>query len=337
MTANDFIFDSIVRRQIFLQRFANGEAKKAVDVLTNVRDYLTGRIASAGDNTTNLTIMLADIESTLVSLYADLPVEDITEKLALTHGQLIIDVLNEASVDDVLFVIPSNEQLIQAVTGGNVLAPVGVTQITIEDIISDFAEAKANEMMTLINTGMLTGQTNSEIIKSVNDLLSTKQRRNVETIVRTLTNHAANRVQQQIYRNHKPYLDGYEWVSILDARTTLLCAGRDGFTYKMSDNDPVPPAHHGCRSTTVPKLRKQYERPGLSGERIAGKTKTNASTNFDSWLRRQSKDFIIEYLGPNRAKLYIENNLPIDRFRDETGVVYTLDQLENLRGVVLNG
>lgn len=43
----------------------------------------------------------------------------------------------------------------------------------------------------------------------------------------------------------------YLWVSVLDERTTEICISRSGNVYTYGDG-PEPPAHIGCRSSTVP-------------------------------------------------------------------------------------
>jgi SPP1 gp7 family putative phage head morphogenesis protein len=45
----------------------------------------------------------------------------------------------------------------------------------------------------------------------------------------------------------------YQWVSILDNRTTPICIDRNGNVY-VYGKGPMPPAHVNCRSTTVPLL-----------------------------------------------------------------------------------
>ena len=43
----------------------------------------------------------------------------------------------------------------------------------------------------------------------------------------------------------------YLWVSVLDSHTTQICIDRDGNVYVYGEG-PEPPAHIGCRSSTVP-------------------------------------------------------------------------------------
>ncbi len=46
-------------------------------------------------------------------------------------------------------------------------------------------------------------------------------------------------------------IEQYEWVSILDSRTSEICRARSGQRY-FYGNGPLPPAHPNCRSSIVP-------------------------------------------------------------------------------------
>lgn len=48
----------------------------------------------------------------------------------------------------------------------------------------------------------------------------------------------------------------YQWVSILDNRTTPICIDRNGNVYVFGKG-PMPPAHVNCRSATVPLANDQ--------------------------------------------------------------------------------
>ncbi len=87
-------------------------------------------------------------------------------------------------------------------------------------------------------------------------------RPDIDRTVRTVRSHVAN----QAYLNSFNQL-GFEYVrfvSVLDGRTSKLCASLDGSIWEI--NDPakrVPPLHPHCRSILVP-VRERWE---LLGER----------------------------------------------------------------------
>ncbi len=79
----------------------------------------------------------------------------------------------------------------------------------------------------------------------------------------------------------------YEWVSVLDDRTTEICLSRDGNRYVFG-RGPVPPAHVGCRSTIVPVRAGAPSTPN----------------NFGDWLRGQPDEFVNDALDGRRSARY---------------------------------
>jgi hypothetical protein len=67
----------------------------------------------------------------------------------------------------------------------------------------------------------------------------------------------------------------YLWVSVLDSHTTVICQQRDGNVYTYGEG-PEPPAHIGCRSSTVP----------FDG------TAPISMPSFTVWANGQSQEFL---------------------------------------------
>ena len=98
---------------------------------------------------------------------------------------------------------------------------------------------------------------------------------------------------------------------------------------------PVPPAHWGCRSTTIPKVKPEYDVGAkLHGKRPAigadGVSHVSGRTTYGGWLKRQPTEFIDEALGTDRSRLFRSGKLSLDKFVDPTGREYTIKQLESL-------
>jgi len=134
-------------------------------------------------------------------------------------------------------------------------------------------------------------------------------RRSAERLVRTATTHVAARARLESYRT-SPNIDRYEWSSVLDSRTSVVCAGRDGNVYPL-DKGPLPPAHPNCRSTI---------NPVFVGEGPAQRQ------TFGGWLQAQPTNVQNEVLGPTRAKAFRAGER-IDRFTNRRGDGLTLEEL----------
>jgi hypothetical protein len=52
-----------------------------------------------------------------------------------------------------------------------------------------------------------------------------------------------------------------------------------------------------------------------------------AKTTFSTWLKRQSKEFQIEYLGPTRYEAFSKGQFTLTNFTNSNGKTYTLEQL----------
>ncbi|EMP8442903.1 minor capsid protein, partial [Acinetobacter baumannii] len=164
----------------------------------------------------------------------------------------------------------------------------------------------------------------------------------IERTVRTVRSHVAN----QAYLNSFNQI-GFEYVrfvSVLDGRTSKLCASLDGSVWEI--NDPakrVPPLHPHCRSILVPVEKEGKlpgERPFVMDERkvkdipkdersqLIGQL--DANTTFKEFFKKTDDFFQKEWLGPKRYKLYKEGKFDFEKFFDPEGRLYTLDQLRKL-------
>jgi len=84
----------------------------------------------------------------------------------------------------------------------------------------------------------------------------------------------------------------------------------------------------------VPVLKPEYHReiPGSTrpSKGPDGVEHVSSSTSYGGWLARQPAAFQKEVLGPARYKLFSKGDLSIDRFIDDNGKQYTLEQLKDL-------
>lgn len=162
----------------------------------------------------------------------------------------------------------------------------------------------------LVTNGYVTRLTKQQII---NSLIGTKannyrdgigrqldnlNRGAIATTIQHLSQYASTNIAKKVYGE-------YEWVSVLDDATTDICRGRDGNVY-VYGRGPIPPAHGGCRSTTVPR----YDRAGTPELR------------FGMWAKQQPEVFI---------KDAFDGKVPS---RYEGTAALTLDQYRGKRKII---
>lgn len=131
----------------------------------------------------------------------------------------------------------------------------------------------------------------------------------------TLLQHAAGIVQAAVASQ---YFEKYRWVSVLDSRTTDICRSRNGKVYRYGEG-PLPPAHVGCRSKTVP---------------VEDATPDIPDSYYD-WIKRQPASVQDDVLGKTKAdalragtakktdydKLSVNSSLTLAKFKDKLKLI----------------
>lgn len=190
-------------------------------------------------------------------------------------------------------------------------------------------------------------------------------RRGTEALVRTAITHISSVARDQIYQNNEDLIDGIIWISTLDSRTSSVCVSRDGMRYPI-DSGPRPPAHVNCRSSTAPDLksyrelgidideperstraflavparmnvtqyRRELARQGLTqaqrNQIITNLSGQTDAQDFNSFLRRQTKEFQETVLGVERTRLYRDGRLTLRQLIAPNETYHTLDELRRI-------
>ncbi len=220
----------------------------------------------------------------------------------------------------------------------------------VDDLLSRIAESARQKVEYAIRDGINSGKTNQEIVQRIRgtkrlnyeDGILNGTKTDIERTVRTVRSHVAN----QAYLNSFNQI-GFEYVrfvSVLDGRTSKLCASLDGSVWEI--NDPakrVPPLHPNCRSILVPVEKDGQlvgERPFVMDERrvkdipkeersqLIGQL--DANTTFKEFFKKTDDFFQREWLGPKRFKLYKDGKFDFEKFFDPEGRFYSLDDLRKL-------
>lgn len=199
------------------------------------------------------------------------------------------------------------------------------------------------------------------------DGMTEMTRRQVQAVVRTAVQHVANNARKDFFTANADLITQEQFVATLDSRTTPICRALDGKLFEVGKG-PQAPLHFQCRSlriaaidgvllgdrpanpTTEKMLLKEYaDKNGLGNiasradlpkgtkgayDDWARKRKREmigpvpATENYQTWLKRQPNEFQDEVLGAERAALYRDGKLTLDKFVDlQTGRQFSLDEL----------
>lgn len=319
-----------IRHQIFLQRHGSSIWKEAREQLTDIEEYVL-ELLDKEDLTPFALGRITNIEESIREIIenSNLTRDQITkfEDLAVYEQDFfarVIDEVTDFAVDRVEtghLISSLKRQPMNLVSGKQ-------RQVrTLGDMYEKLTETMAKNVSTQITSGISTGDSTGKIIADVRKLAYGKSRREVEAVVRTATNHVSNTTRKELAENNDWMFDGYKFLATLDARTTIICAGLDGKVLS-ADTNQIPPLHYNCRSTIVPKVKDEFS-IGLEGGKRASKFgPVDAQLTYDGFLRRQSKAFQEEVLGKERARLF-RAGMPIKSFTNDSGIVYTLEELKN--------
>ena len=84
----------------------------------------------------------------------------------------------------------------------------------------------------------------------------------------------------------------------------------------------------------MPEVKEEYRLGGL-GERASMDGPVDNQLTYGGFLRKQSKEFQNDVLGPRRAALFRSGKVKINQFTDDAGRVLTLDELAAREGLTL--
>ncbi len=214
----------------------------------------------------------------------------------------------------------------------------------LKDWFSKQSIAMQSRIEQQIRIGLAAGETTQQISQRFRGLASVfnADRRGTQAIVRTAVNHVTSQAKEEVYKENTDVIKGVQWVSTLDNRTTVICAGLDGEIFPVGEGQR-PPAHFACRSTTVP-VTKSFEEIGIQGlkevpegsrasqsERFTGQVP--ARQTYGEWLRTQTVDNQNQVLGVRKAILFRQGKVQIDSFTDDRNRVLTLKQLQKSEGL----
>lgn len=207
-----------------------------------------------------------------------------------------------------------------------------------------------------IRRGMAEGLTAAQLAVRirkghVNNITYTQSKALVVTAITSVQ----NQVDQEIYGANEKSLRGYQYIAVLDSRTTSICAHRDGSIFPIGDLVHLPPAHFNCRSTTVPVFKSWDDMAKLEGVAQVRKNNIEKLTpeqiafydgqaplreTYNDWLHRQPQEVKLRHLGDyQRVEMFDAGDLTVDKFTNDAGNSIGIKELRRLSddGYVLPG
>jgi hypothetical protein len=202
----------------------------------------------------------------------------------------------------------------------NMLAEKG-TVLNIQDMINTAIIRYRNDLNMLVDRMNIF----PEDYETINDYYNTivyRSQNNLNAVALTSIAIAYSLVKGAFVSANKDTFSGYQWISIIDGKTSDYCIVRHlkywYFNSKENSTLPAeeyPPGHYRCRS-------------GISYI-FQGDTHIQAPT-YEQWFEQQDEKTKKDILGQGRYKLYTNGNLEIDLMSTVSGQKLTLEQLRNM-------
>jgi SPP1 gp7 family putative phage head morphogenesis protein len=163
--------------------------------------------------------------------------------------------------------------------------------LTIEEAFDSFAQSAMERTRRVLTIGYALGKTPQDALAEIvgepdlkfrDGLFNTFNNQNT-SLIATVLQHISSMAQAAIA---SVYYNEYQWVAILDSRTTEICMSLDGKVFVYGEG-PLPPAHYNCRSKAV--------------SLVEGSELHNIPDTFYAWLITQPKAVLVDMLGVTLA------------------------------------
>lgn len=341
MSANGYLTNALTRHQIFLQRFGGSLVKESLPMLRQMAKEIRAALLSQD---------LTDFQTArLIALQIDIAA--ITSKAATDMQAAITPSLTEFAAYEAQFTTKLLQGAVtvelagvSTVALGDAVARLPMTLIsgqttintTMAGMFDTFASGVSREVMTAVQAGITAGQTTSQITADVMSMVNTRTRQQAETVVRTAANAAGSAARDAAYKANADVLEGEEWVSVLDSSTRIEHAALDGNVYAIGEG-PQTPLGYNCRCIRVPVVDDRFAALREGATRASYEGPISAETNYAKFLRDQPDSFQLEFFDGDttRYELYKSGQVPLERFADDSGRIYTIKELIAREGITL--
>lgn len=341
MSAKQFLINSAVKHQVYLQRYAGSATRQLIHFIDNLKRESLFIL----DNTPDLTNiskarylkLTASLQELRTALVKDMVkgIKSDMKNLAHYEADFTKRLIDQTIKPNVGFetVVPTLRQINSAAFTEIMGASIGygTDGATVQSALQTFGSKSASQVTQAVRTGYALGKTTVEIKKNIIEILEsriTDSRAN--TLARTITNHVASSSRQEFYKENSDIITGYQVVATLDDRTTLTCAALDGKIFPINEFE-APPYHWNCRTTFIgvvdPKYAIQLDTVQRPAKGDDGENLVSTQTTYNSWLKKQSDAFQNDVLGKERADLF-RGGMNVDKFVDSNYKPISLDELK---------
>lgn len=314
-----------------------------------VRNYVSVQMSGMFDDITGELHLLSDDEASfMLDLYDDYT----TEAMKAVAASAVV-----STADNALISLESSGVARTGVWSDFIKDNINTTTRMIDGaVLKGFRDGETLQSITQT----LRGSYNRGTKQYTGGILNGRATQYAETLARTGISHYANQARDKFANLNSDLLGESVFFATLDNRTTSTCLGFHAKRWKNDDpSKPVLPLHYNERSVFLHAGKGidplEGDRPLIGGKhskeareefelrqsRTNRKVKYRGRKDLDvfeveqvsakvtsqEWLKRQPRFFVESTLGKTRAQLFLDGNLPIEKFTDLGGKPLTLAEL----------
>lgn len=191
-------------------------------------------------------------------------------------------------------------------------------------------------------TSIIRGDSFNRVVKQMSERFVNRSRADIKRIVRTEGTRINNEAMMKTFDDSKLY-DEYEYVAVIDRKTSDVCKDLDGEIFKLNDREVginFPPMHVNCRSSfsvVIPDdYVDRYEK--LYGDYFDKENKASSGTNDniypinDKTIEKLKTPYISSLSGFENKKLNEYHKKLLKEARDKNNsmeVAYMFDDFDD--------
>lgn len=295
MSNTGYLVDATTRHAIFVERYGHGRFNDLEPILNDMRDKLIARLGSEPMTEFQLfraRTLLADINDITSEGFKqfELDLGGYLSEFSEYEAGFNSRMLGRAVTVDVD--IPAIEQLNAALNDTDMVltqASGEAQRMTVNEAINQFSAKKSREIRSMINEGLISGETTDELAKKVKRAVNGRTKAQARALVSTTISAVSNQARSETAKLNSDIVKFERVVATLDTHTSDICISADKTVWPVGKG-PQFPIHFNCRTLRVMVVEDEYAIPGLEGKRAAAGGPVSANLSYRGWLKMQPKE-----------------------------------------------
>ncbi|MFS1538544.1 MAG: phage minor head protein [Candidatus Phlomobacter fragariae] len=357
-TLNARLMDEFIAHSLFTSRYATGVARKMVNALNAYDPELSAAlIVSLDDVNIDADSFTVRRMASLLSKVKAINKNAVFSAFALLSQEMKTQAQHEVDYYPALFNFLIPEAVLRRYPLMDLTADMLYSSVMARPfqgkLLSEWADSLEKDRLARINNtvrqGYLNGESAVEIGRKIRGHANQRykdgglqmSRANATSIAKTAINHLQAIARNQFAEVNKKLLEGKQWLSTLDNKTSDACIVRDRLKYTL-DGKPtghkVPylqgpgKIHFNCRSTET-LITKSWRELGIDidemkeGTRASMDGQVPADTTFFKWIQRQAVWRQKQVFGEVRYRLMRDGGMHPSQFYTDKGEFISLAQL----------